>query len=102
MVPIKFTVKDGITYFHYKYSDLKEFVKCGKLNGDVGHLLIKREGDLLTYKGFGTIENPMYSMITISILYLPLFDGEMMSDEERLVPPKPLFTDYKMIFLDLN
>jgi hypothetical protein len=100
MTPIKYTVKGGITHFHYNYSELREFVKCGKLNGDVGHLLIKREGDLLTYKGFGTIENPMYSMITISIRYLPLFHGEMMSDEERLVPPKPIFTDYKMIFLN--
>ncbi len=99
MIPIKFTVKDDVTHFHYNYSELRDFVRLGKADGNVGLILIKREGDFLTYKGFGTIENPMRSMISIKSRHLSLIDDEMPTDEERLIPPKPVFTDYKMVFL---
>lgn len=100
MTPIKYTVKGGITYFHYNYSELREFVRLGKANGNVGLLLVKREGAFLTYKGFGTINNPVHSMISIKSRHLEMFDGPMPSDDERLVPPAFPSTDYKMIFLN--
>ena len=100
MTPIKYTVKYDITHFHYNYSELREFVRLGKANGNVGLILIKREGTFLTYKGFGTIQNPMRSMISIKSRHLEMLDGPMPSDDERLVPPASPCTDYKMIFLN--
>jgi hypothetical protein len=38
-------------------------------------------------------------MISIKSRHLSLIDEEMPTDEERLIPPKPVFTDYKMVFL---
>lgn len=101
MTPLKFTIKDGVTYFHYNYSELREFVRLGKSNGNVGVILVKREKDFLTYKGFGSIENPFTSMVSITIRHIPSFDGKMLSDEERLIPPVSFFPNvasYKMIF----
>ena len=101
MRPSKFTIKNDVTHFHYNYSELREFVRLGKSDGNVGAILVKREKDFLTYKGFGTIENPFNTMISITVRHLPSLDGEMLSDEERLIPPISPFTDYKMIFLSL-
>lgn len=102
MIPISFTIKDNITIFHYKFSDLRIFVTEGKLRGNVGAILIKRSAQLITYKGFGTIENPYHSMVTISIYHNDLFDGKMPSDESRIIAPDaPLMsTNYRMIFLN--
>jgi hypothetical protein len=100
MTPIKYTVKYDITHFHYNYSELREFVRLGKANGNVGLLLVKREGCFFTYKGFGTIQNPMHSMISVKLRHVAMFDGPMPSDDERLVPPASPSTDYKMIFLN--
>lgn len=67
--------KGEIETFHYKYSDLKRFLKFGFKHGDVGMILIKREGELKTYKGFGTIESPIKFLHTMSIVSHPLFDN---------------------------
>ena len=99
MTPIKFTVKDGITHFHYNYSELREFVRLGKSHGNVGNILVRRKGDLITYKGFGTNETPLYDMITITSRHLAILDGEMPTDEERLIPPVSPFVNHTIIFL---
>jgi hypothetical protein len=99
MRPVKYTVKGNATHFHYNYSELREFVRLGKANGNVGLILVKREGYFLTYKGFGTIQNPMHSMISVKLRHIAMFDGEMPTDEERLASPVSSSTDYKMIFL---
>jgi hypothetical protein len=102
MTPIKFTIKNGVTYFHYKASELIEFVRRGKKDGNVGLILTKRNGNILTYRGFGTIENPFTYIITLSISHLPFFDGEMPTDEQRLVPPKSFFTSENISFTVLD
>jgi len=82
--PIYFTIKNETTHFHYKFSELKNFVKQGKKTGDVGMLLVRRQGNMLTYKGFGTIENPFTYIMTLSIIHSPILDGKMVTDEQRL------------------
>lgn len=60
------------------------FVRLGKKHGDVGFILTKREGAMLTYRGFGTIENPIKHITTITIVHNPFFDGEMPTDNQRI------------------
>ncbi len=69
----KTLVKDGEIY-HYKFSDLKDFIKRGKEDGNVGCILISRIKRFNKYKGFGTIENPCNFIRTITIQNHPLFD----------------------------
>ena len=104
MIPISYSVKDNIVRYHYKASDLFDFVRNGKEHGNVGFILTKREDNLLTYRGFGTIESPFTDIITITTVHFPSIDGVMPTDEERLVPPKSLFTnsDREMKFLDFS
>ena len=104
MTPIRFTVKNGVTHFHYKASELIDFVRRGKKDGNVGVILVKRVGNMLTYRGFGTIENPFTYIASISIMHFPPFDGEMLTDEQRLIPPKSFFTaeNTRFIMLDLS
>lgn len=104
MTPIKFTVKNGVTHFHYKASELIEFVRRGKQDGNVGVILTKRDGNMLTYRGFGTIENPFTYIIRMIMMHFPPFDGEMPTDEQRLIPPKPFFTkeNTRFVILDLS
>jgi hypothetical protein len=102
MTPIKFTVKNGVTHFHYKTSELIDFVRRGKKDGNVGVILTKREGNILTYRGFGTIENPFTHIVSISLNHFPPFDGEMLTDEQRLIPPKPFFTSESTRFVIID
>ena len=104
MIPIKFTIKNGVTQFHYKSSELIDFVRRGKKDGNVGMILTKRDGNMLTYRGFGTIENPFTSITTISMTHFPPFDGAMPTDEQRLIPPKPFFTteNTRLVVIDLS
>ena len=104
MTPIGFTIKNGVTHFHYKASELIEFVRLGKKDGNVGVILTKRNGNMLTYRGFGTIENPFTYIVSITINHFPLFDGEMPTDEQRLIPPKPFFTleNRRFMLLDFS
>lgn len=81
MRPISFTVENGITLFHHDEKEYKRFLELGKRDGNVGLILKSREGNILTYEGFGTIENPLKEMITISMVMLP---HEECPDEERL------------------
>ena len=84
MKPIRFSIKNGVSYFHYKSSEIISFARRGFLYGDVGFILMSRKGNLLTYKGFGTIEKPSKHISSISIVHFPPFDGKMPTDEERV------------------
>ena len=90
MIPYKYTVKDGVTTFHYKLSDLRWFMSEGLKNGNVGMVITNREGVLLTFKGFGTFNNPMYKKHTFCIKHLEWINGTMPTDDQRLIPPKPM------------
>ena len=88
-MPIRFTVKDGETHFHYKTSDLMSFVRCGFRDGNVGMILTKRKGTMFTYRGFGTIESPSRDIFTMTISHCNLYDGNIPTDEQFLMPPDP-------------
>lgn len=61
MTPCRYTivVVDGVEveYFHYKFSDLREFVKYS-YEGNAGDLLIYRSPTTTNYRVSGTIEKP--------------------------------------------
>ena len=105
MTPCAYTKKDNdVVIYHYKYSELKEFVRNGVENGTSGLLLVKREGNFFHYKGYGTYENPRKTTITIIMKHFEPMDGPMRTDDERLIPPKPLFSEEncRLIFIDLS
>lgn len=85
-----FTKSKGVTYFHYKFSELRKFIEHGLKHGDVGIILVRRNETFSIYKGFGTIENPFNYILTISVVHNPLF-SEKPTDEQLVLPPDPLF-----------
>lgn len=89
----KTLVKNSEIY-HYKFSELKEFITRGKKDGNVGFILISKINGFNKYKGFGTIENPLYFIQTITMLNHPLFDDNHTS--------KQSISDYKFVILNLN
>lgn len=89
MTPVRFSVKNGITTFHYSFKDLREWAKRGYEHGDCGLLLFKRQDSILFYGGFGTIEHPQKVYHEFTMIHNPFFDGTMPPDEARLKPPVP-------------
>lgn len=102
MTPIRFSVKGGVTHFHYRSSEIINFVRDGFKYGNTGMLLVRRENNILTYKGFGTIEHPRKDISSISIVHNPYFSGDMPTDEERLIPPKSFFNSENTKFMMLD
>lgn len=102
----KYTGKGSVTTFHYKYKELKEFIAWGKEHGDNGWILVSRDNksQMATYKGFGTIENPIKEMITISVVHHELFDGKWESNEEIIHPisSKDNLHSYRYTVLDFS
>jgi len=96
MRPIKFTVKNGKTIFHYPFSFLREFVTLGQREGNTGMILVGRTGDMFTYKGFGTIENPRTTMFTFHMKHFELMDGPIKTDEDQLKEAEWPFKDMKI------
>jgi len=103
MTPHRYSIKDGVTTFHYHFSELREFITLGKEHGDVGMLLVKRDGNTIIYRGFGVISNPCKSILTFSFVHNPAF-GEMSTDDQRLIKPKSFFTreNTKFVMLDTS
>ena len=100
MIPKTYTQKGELTTFHYRYQDLRLFIKQGKEFGNVGFIIVKKDGDLITYKGFGTIENPSTSLTTMSLVHFPPFDGEFNPD--AIVHPKLSTFSTRFIILDFS
>lgn len=104
MTPYKFKKKRGTTSFHYKYKELKKFLKRGFEHGDNGWILVKREGNYSIFKGFGIISAPCKKIQTVSIQHNEVFDGKRKSDKEMIQTPKTdtLLTDVRFVFLDFK
>lgn len=104
MTPYRYSEKDGVVTFHYKAKDLIPFMRLGLKEGNTGMILVRRKDNVLTYKGFGTIENPHTYVLTMTIVHHPLFGGEMPADWERCIKPKPLLDrlDAKMVMIDFS
>ena len=103
MTPTHYTIKDGVTTFHYPFSWWRYFVTRGKEVGDVGPILIKREETLMIYRMFGTIENPCTTPHKMSMKHHEIFDGPLPTDQEICTPPKPREKgDYSFHIIDLS
>lgn len=68
-------IKNGVTHYIYPQDEWTDFLKRGYRDGNVGMLPVKKDGNITTYKGFGTIENPCRRLMTLSIVDNPLFDN---------------------------
>ena len=86
MKPIRFSIRSGVTHFHYKPSEIIEFVRMGKANGNVGMILTRREGIHFVYRGFGTIEHPRKVILTFSFPHVEQSEGKMPTDESLIQP----------------
>lgn len=105
MTPNRYTIKEDTTYFHYKFSDLRTWISRGNEFGDVGPLLFARKGNRLIYESYGTINNPMKSRVTLSIIHNPLFDGKLGTDDEIINPERiksKAKRSYKLILIDMS
>lgn len=73
MIPIKWSVKNNTTIFHYTFSDMRKFIKEGKETGNNGIILIKRKGNLFIFKGFGDKHYPNKKLNEIKTLWISLW-----------------------------
>lgn len=108
MRPYKFSIlPDGFIRYHYRFSELREFLTLGFAEGNVGWILIGRIGNLKIFKGFGTYENPVHSMQRIYVQHWDMFDGPMPSDEKICAPvdlmtKNKMFESHGMVLLDFS
>lgn len=105
MKPVGYTTSKGKVTYHYKFSDLRKFVTQGNATGDVGAILMGREGLLLSYKSYGTIEHPLKERVGLSMMHNPNFDGRLPTDEEIVKPPvsaQPALQSYEFFMIDLS
>lgn len=108
MTPIKYTRKDNVTHFHYSISDLRLYIKyC--YEGCAGALLwnIDRSTNIVTYKVSGTFENPypiknIRDLRTLRMKHNDIFDGKLETDDEYLIPPKLIFNNLKLVWIDMS
>jgi hypothetical protein len=75
MIPYIYTEHGNEIRFHYRYADLKDWLKRGKKHGDVGPALMKswltEAGTrMMEYKSFGTIEHPMNEMCRLTMVHI--------------------------------
>lgn len=80
MTPHKYTKDKESVLYHYKFSELRRFLTEGKKTGDVGLILISRDGDYYNYRGFGTIENPHTWITTLGLIRNESIDGQINDD----------------------
>ena len=102
MTPKSYSVKNGTTYFHYSFSEMRQYVNIGNNEGTAGPLLKSRNGNMLTYWMYGTFDNPCTTRSGLTLNHHPLFDGKMLTDDERLLPEKPFFTKENTSFFIFN
>lgn len=102
MTPTHYTHKNGITTFHYPFSVWRQFVTRGREVGDVGPILIQRHGHLMTYRTFGTIENPFTIPQRITLAHNEFFDGPLPTDQEICTPRKHEKGNYSFRIIDLS
>ncbi len=94
MTPTKYTVKNGETTFHYTFSQLREFITEGKTYGGTGWAIVKRKGNWLLWVGYGNFERRYFGS-----KHLEWINGTMLTDDQRLIPPKPMVFNHDCIIM---
>ena len=85
MTPYKYTIKNGETTFHYTFSQLRAFITEGKTNGGTEWTVYKRNGNLVSFVGYGNFQRDYFHS-----KHLEFINGVMPTDDQRLLPPKPM------------
>ena len=81
MKPVRYVELNGTTHFFYNDDEWNAWKERGEAYGDSGMLLKSRKGNEITYDGYGTIEYPNKNRTQVTIVWNPLFDGEMPDNE---------------------
>ena len=107
MTPIKYkTYNNGTTRFVYNAKEKARWNRLGRKHGDVGFLLKSRKDSIYTYECYGTIENPSTNKSNLMVCHNEMFDGPERTNDEILIPPKPLFNNKnetsKFIVIDFS
>jgi len=113
MYPIKYEVSraSGIVKFYYEDEELERFHLLGEQDGNVGQILDKIDyvNSIVHYTGYGTIENPLKSLVCIALANNPLFDGEIREPQyylkdyiEKHLLENPIYTTIEMKFIDFS
>lgn len=92
MHPKSYTTTPTGYKFHYDEQEYREWEDRGKEHGDVGPLLMEKDGNSMIFHLFGTIEHPFTEMYRLVIQHHPLFDGEW-SLEKVMNPPTPWYLE---------
>lgn len=87
MQPSSFTIKDGVTHFHYNVSELRKFIYDSKDRGIAEMVLMARQDDMLLFRMFSPSET---THLSIWVKHDPLIDGVMLTDEEFLMTKEVL------------
>ena len=61
----------------------------------MGFILTQYDGGMITYRGFGTFENPCRVLQTIKMQHNPLLDGNFSID--AIMNPKSMFGDFSSV-----
>lgn len=82
MYPISYKKEGNKVEFFYDQKEWDEWIALGKKDGNVGSMMKYIENESrITFFTFGTYENPMRDMITLTMVHNPLYDGESKLDE---------------------
>lgn len=101
MKPYKYTDdNNGNITFHYSYKDLKRFLMLGFENGNVGTIIISKNGKFIKYKGFGTIEKPRKIIYTITLVHHEIFDGKF--DPKSIINNEIINNSNKLTIINLK
>lgn len=74
MRPYKVKHRGSGRRYLYRYSDLKQWMIQGRREGNAGMIPVFEDATSVTYRGFGTIENPCKRVMTTTIVKCPVFD----------------------------
>ncbi len=81
---------------------MKRFMSLGLKEGNTGMVLLRRKGLFITYRGFGTIENPRKTLLTMSLVHCEKFSGPMATPEEVINPKPSILQSAKIVMLDFG
>lgn len=111
MYPISYKKNGDIVKFRYDTKEYNKWKELGSKDGNVGQILVSIDykDNIMNYKGFGTIEAPIKTLMYISLVHLPLLDGELREPEQYLEDyikqyekDNPISTKMEMKFIDLS
>lgn len=89
MIPNRFREKDGNYKFFYPVADIRKFILQGRSEGNNGWIIVSKIDNIITYRGYGTIEHPSKELKYIHVVHNPHWDGEFNVD--RIMYPETTF-----------